>query len=137
MPDRAGVVGPVRIAVARDAAFCFYYPENLELLQAAGAELVFFSPLRDRSLPAGIHGLYLGGGYPELHAEALAANSSLRNEIREAAIAGLPVYAECGGLVYLGQGLLPPPGPLLNQEGENAARTAPSWSGGGADGGGG
>ncbi len=96
---------PVRIAVARDAAFCFYYPENLELLEAAGAQLVFFSPLRDARLPEGIQGLYLGGGYPELHAPALAANAPLRRQLRELATAGLPVYAECGGLMYLSEAI--------------------------------
>jgi cobyrinic acid a,c-diamide synthase len=101
-PDRGK---RIRIGIARDEAFCFYYPENLEALEAAGAELIFFSPLRDSRLPPGIAGLYLGGGYPELHAEALAANESLRCEIREAAAAGLPAYAECGGFMYLAAGV--------------------------------
>ena len=91
----------VRLGVARDQAFCFYYPENLELLAEAGAELVPFSPLNDRELPAGLHGLYLGGGYPELYAGPLAANAGLRQAIKAAAAAGLPIYAECGGLMYL------------------------------------
>ncbi|MBW6511328.1 MAG: cobyrinate a,c-diamide synthase [Desulfuromonadaceae bacterium] len=91
----------LRIGVARDAAFCFYYPENLELLAAAGAELVEFSPLSDAHLPEKLAGLYLGGGYPELYAEQLAKNTSLRNEIRRAAKTGLPIYAECGGFIYL------------------------------------
>ncbi|MBM4285717.1 MAG: cobyrinate a,c-diamide synthase [Deltaproteobacteria bacterium] len=91
----------VRLGVARDRAFCFYYWENLEYLAYYGAELVFFSPLQDRELPADLHGLYLGGGYPELSAPALADNDSLRRAIREAAAAGLPIYAECGGLMYL------------------------------------
>ena len=91
----------VRIAVARDEAFCFYYPENLELLQAAGAEIVFFSPLRDAALPPGIRGIYLGGGYPELHAGRLAANESLRRQMAAAAGEGVPIYAECGGFMYL------------------------------------
>lgn len=95
----------VRIAVARDEAFCFCYPENLELLTAAGAEIVPFSPLGDRSLPADIDGLYLPGGYPELHAERLAQNVSLLREIREAATAGLPVYAECGGFMLLAESI--------------------------------
>jgi cobyrinic acid a,c-diamide synthase len=91
----------VRLGVARDRAFCFYYPENLELLAAAGAELAFFSPLHDRELPADLHGIYLGGGYPELAAEELSANESMKDAIRKAAAGGIPLYAECGGLMYL------------------------------------
>ena len=88
----------VRIGVANDAAFCFYYADNLDHLAGAGAELVFFSPMADR-LP-GVDALYLGGGYPELHAEALSS-SRCREDVRRAVDAGMPVYAECGGLVYL------------------------------------
>lgn len=95
----------VRIAVARDEAFCFCYPENLEPQQAAGAEIVPFSPLRDPALPAGLDGLYLPGGYPELHAGRLAQNESLLREIREAATSGLPVYAECGGFMLLSESI--------------------------------
>lgn len=91
----------VRIGVARDAAFCFYYQDNLDLLQAAGAELVFFSPLNDEQLPTDLAGLYLGGGYPELHAARLSANRALRDQIRRFAEAGRPVYGECGGFMYL------------------------------------
>jgi len=91
----------VRLGVARDRAFCFYYPENLELLAESGAELVPFSPLNDRELPTGLHGIYLGGGYPELYAAQLAANSGMRQAIRACAAAGFPIYAECGGLMYL------------------------------------
>lgn len=106
MPAQGQDLTPkVRIAVARDEAFCFCYPENLELLQTAGAEIVPFSPLRDASLPAGIDGLYLPGGYPELHAGRLAQNASLLRDIRDAAEAGLPVYAECGGLMLLAESI--------------------------------
>ena len=101
---------PVRIAVALDAAFCFYYQENLELLRAFGAEPAFFSPLEDAHLPDGTHGLYLGGGYPELHADRLAANSSMRSQIRQAVESGLPTVAECGGFLYLQSRLADPNG---------------------------
>ena len=97
-------VDPVRIGVARDAAFCFCYPENLERLERAGAQLVFFSPLVD-SLPEHLAGLYLPGGYPELHAGRLAANRSMLQGVRDVAAAGMPVYAECGGLLLLAASL--------------------------------
>ena len=93
----------VRLGVARDPAFCFYYQENLELLAQSGAELVPFSPLTDRELPANLQGIYLGGGYPELYATRLAANTGMRRSIAAQAAAGLPIYAECGGLMYLSQ----------------------------------
>jgi cobyrinic acid a,c-diamide synthase len=89
-----------RIGIARDDAFHFYYDENLRLLEQAGAELIPFSPIADAHLPH-VDGLYLGGGYPEVHAQALADNESLRREIHDFCEAGKPVYAECGGLMYL------------------------------------
>jgi cobyrinic acid a,c-diamide synthase len=93
-----------RVGVARDEAFCFYYADNLELLQRAGAELVEFSPINE-PLPDDLDGLYIGGGYPELHAPELAENVVAKRAIREFAAAGGPIYAECGGLMYLGQAL--------------------------------
>jgi cobyrinic acid a,c-diamide synthase len=102
---RSVATGPgVRVGIARDEAFCFYYPDNLELLEQAGAELVEFSPIRD-PLPDDLDGLYIGGGYPELHAAKLADNEATKEAIREFAAAGGPVYAECGGLMYLAKDL--------------------------------
>jgi cobyrinic acid a,c-diamide synthase len=96
--------GLVRVGVAYDPAFCFYYPENLELLEAEGAEVARFSPLNDRSLPD-IDLLYLGGGYPELHGEGLAGNVPMRQAVRSFAEQGGVVYAECGGMMYLTQAI--------------------------------
>ena len=104
-----GSPGPkdrLRIGVARDSAFCFYYPENLEALEAAGAELVFFSPIGDRELPSGISGLYFGGGYPELFAEKLCANVKMRRAVARASQGGMPIYGECGGFMYLGSAIV-------------------------------
>ncbi len=92
----------VRIGVARDNAFCFYYQDNLDLLVAAGAQLVFFSPMKDSDLPPGLDGLYLGGGYPELFARQLAQNQSIRDCIKRFSATGMPIYGECGGMMYLG-----------------------------------
>lgn len=89
------------IAVARDEAFCFYYRENLRLLEQAGARIVFFSPIHDKALPKGTDGLLLGGGYPELHLKALSKNRSMLASIRGALRLGLPSIAECGGFMYL------------------------------------
>ncbi len=95
----------VRLGVIRDAAFQFYYPENLEALVQAGAELVTIDALTDHILPD-IDGLYIGGGFPETNAKKLSANDSFRQSVREAAQAGLPIYAECGGLIFLGEGIV-------------------------------
>ena len=95
----------VRIAVAQDEAFCFTYAETLEAFRDAGAEVVFFSPLRDTALPENIGGLYLPGGYPELHVRELSENTSLLREIKQKIESGLPTAAECGGFLYLGQSL--------------------------------
>lgn len=109
-PDPAAVPctlppAKVRIAVARDAAFCFTYAETLEALEENGAELCFFSPLQDAALPTDIGGLYLPGGYPELYAVQLAANTAMRAAVKTAVQSGLPTVAECGGFLYLGQTL--------------------------------
>ena len=112
--DQPPVPVRTRIGVARDEAFCFYYPENLRLLEAQGAELVFFSPLRDKRLPEDLGGLYLGGGYPELHGFELGQNSSLRKEILRFSQAGRPIYAECGGFMYLLESLKGPHGRTLS-----------------------
>ncbi len=95
----------VRIGVARDNAFCFYYPDNLDLLAAAGAQLVFFSPLKDTGMPDKLDGIYLGGGYPELYAPQLAENRSVREGIKRSCDAGMPIYGECGGMMYLGSAI--------------------------------
>jgi len=95
----------VRIAVARDKAFCFYYEDNLDLLREAGADLVFFSPLADAVLPPDIDGIYIGGGYPELHAEQLSLNKPMQEAIKGWAESNRPIYAECGGLMYLSKGI--------------------------------
>lgn len=101
--DYAGAGGTrlLRIALARDEAFCFVYEENLQLLRELGAQIVPFSPLRDSQLPSGIDGLLLFGGYPELHARALSENESMRADVKRAVSSGLPVMAECGGFMYL------------------------------------
>lgn len=99
-----GIVEPVRIGVVRDAAFQFYYQENLEALRAAGAELVAVNALADRELPP-LDALYIGGGFPENRARELAANHSFLASLRALVAAGLPVYAECGGLIYLGRSI--------------------------------
>lgn len=94
-----------RIAVAKDQAFCFYYEDNLKLLESFGAEIVDFSPIHDRQLPADIDGLLFGGGYPEFYAEKLSQNSAIMEEIRQKIAGGLPSLAECGGFMYLHKSL--------------------------------
>ncbi len=99
-----------RIGVAADNAFCFYYRDNLDLLEAAGAELVYFSPIESPDLPENLHGLYLGGGYPELFADRLAGNETLRARVKEKSDQGTPIYAECGGFMYLCREIRDPEG---------------------------
>jgi cobyrinic acid a,c-diamide synthase len=101
---------PVRLAVAQDEAFCFYYEDNLDELRRCGAQILPFSPLKDEHLPVDVSGIYLGGGYPELYAAQLSANQSLRAEILAGRARDLPVYAECGGLMYLSEGIHLPEG---------------------------
>ena len=96
-------LGNVKIAVAQDKAFCFYYQDSLDLLSMMGAEIVPFSPLQDTVLPE-CDGVFLGGGYPELYAKQLSENASLLTDLREKLAAGLPCYAECGGFMYLMEG---------------------------------
>lgn len=95
------VTSRVRIGVARDEAFCFYYQENFHLLEQMGAELVYFSPLRDKKIPNRVDGLLFGGGYPENYARELAKNTAMRESIRRSIAAGMPFLAECGGFLYL------------------------------------
>ena len=95
----------VRIALARDKAFSFYYQDSLDLLEAWGAEIVPFSPLQDSCLPTGVSGIYIGGGFPEVYAEQLGANIPMKNAVSAAVKQGMPVYAECGGLMYMGRSI--------------------------------
>lgn len=99
-------IGPqIALAVAQDRAFSFYYEDNLDLLKAWGAEIAPFSPLADSSLPQDISGIYIGGGFPEQYAGQLAENEPMKQALREAAQKGMPLYGECGGLMYLGRGI--------------------------------
>ncbi len=91
----------VRVGVAKDRAFCFYYDDSLHLLEKLGARLVPFSPLEDAALPDGLHGLYFGGGYPELYAKQLSQNAAMRESVKKALARGVPCIAECGGFMYL------------------------------------
>jgi len=95
----------IRVGIARDRAFSFYYEDNLDLLRENGAEIVEFSPIADSALPENLHALYFGGGYPELYAAELSANNSLLQDVRDFAQANKPIYAECGGLMLLGETL--------------------------------
>ncbi|MFN3568309.1 MAG: hydrogenobyrinic acid a,c-diamide synthase (glutamine-hydrolyzing), partial [Caldimicrobium sp.] len=94
---------PVKIGVFNDPAFQFYYPENLEMLTSHGAKLIFINALKENKIPNDLDGLYLGGGFPELYADILAENESLKRDLRYFVKEGMPVYAECGGLMFLGE----------------------------------
>ncbi len=96
----------IKIAIAKDAAFNFYYADNLEILQQLGAELIEWSPLKDDSLPPGIQGLYFGGGFPEVFAEQLSQNQLILKAVKNAILSGMPTYAECGGLMYLCENII-------------------------------
>ncbi len=98
--------GRVRIAIAKDEAFNFYYQDNLDILSHLGADIFTFSPLRDSALPKGINGLYIGGGFPEVFAASLSKNRRLKQAIYQKSEEGLPIYAECGGLMYLVENLI-------------------------------
>lgn len=100
-----GATDPVRVGVARDQAFSFYYEDNLDALRELGAEIVEWSPLHDKELPADIDALYIGGGYPELYAEQLSGNKALVKQVRAFSQSGRPVYGECGGMMYLAEEL--------------------------------
>ncbi|MDR3577504.1 MAG: cobyrinate a,c-diamide synthase [Anaerolineaceae bacterium] len=104
-PEPPQAAACIRLAVARDEAFCFYYEDNLDELRRCGAEIVPFSPLMDEHLPEGISGIYLGGGYPELYAERLSQNSLMCTQLLTCIQQNMPVYAECGGLMYLTEGI--------------------------------
>lgn len=118
--------GKPRIAVARDEAFCFYYEDNLRLLEKLGAELSFFSPLRDDALPPNSCALYIGGGYPELYAEALSHNTVMRSAVRSAVLGGMPTVAECGGFQYLQQRLKDTNGVSFDMVGAIASESFPT-----------
>lgn len=122
--DRGEVqVRRARLGVAFDAAFHFYYPDNLEALQNHGCEVIRFSPLTDDALPDGLDAIYIGGGYPEEYAEALSANRSMLDSVRNHAESGRPVYGECGGLMYLSQEIESTDGDRYKMAGILPART--------------
>lgn len=116
---------PVRIAVARDEAFCFYYKDNLEFLEHMGCELVEFSPLRDEKLPEKISGLILGGGYPELYGKQLSENRSMLESVRTALKQKMPCLAECGGFMYLHEEMEDAQGNVWDLVGRIKGRTSP------------
>ncbi len=103
---RIATQATIRVGVACDKAFSFYYEDNFDALRDAGAEIIEFSPLRDPCLPDGLDALYFGGGYPELFASELAANRSMLTSVARFAEKGSPIYAECGGLMFLGKEIL-------------------------------
>lgn len=117
------VSSSVNIAYAWDEAFSFYYQDTLDLLEAYGAVLMPFSPMNDFNLPPDVHGMYIGGGFPEIYAEQLSQNHSMMKSIREAAERGIPIYGECGGLMYLSEGITDFEGKRFEMAG-----LVPGWS---------
>ena len=117
---------PVRIAVARDEAFCFYYKDNLELLESLGCEVIEFSPLHDKKLPENVKGILLGGGYPELYGKELAENQSMLESIRRALDDKIPCLAECGGFMYLHEEMEDTAGNVWKLVGRIKGRTFPT-----------
>ncbi len=107
----------VKIAVAKDKAFCFYYRENLDILEQMGAKLCYFSPIKDKKLPEGISGIYFGGGYPEAYAKELSENKKMQREILRAHDAGIPIIGECGGFMYLCKELIDIKGEIFSMAG--------------------
>ena len=116
----------IRLGIARDEAFCFYYKDNLNLLEDLGCNLVPFSPLRDSALPENLNGLILGGGYPELHGKELAENKGMLNSVRSALEAGMPCLAECGGFMYLHEEMEDREGAVHSLVGRIPGRTYPT-----------
>ena len=124
--DYVPVRRKIRLGIARDEAFCFYYKDNLTLLEDLGCILVPFSPLRDSALPDALDGLILGGGYPELHGKELAENKGMLSSVREALEAGMPCLAECGGFMYLHEKLEDREGNVYSLVGRIRGRTYPT-----------
>jgi len=114
--ERKNVNKP-RIGVALDKAFSFYYKDNLDLLEQMGAEILYFSPTVDEKLHENIHGLYIGGGYPEIYANELEKNESMRNDIKSRIESGLPAYAECGGMMYMSKNITDKTGKIYKMVG--------------------
>ncbi|MCR4568074.1 MAG: cobyrinate a,c-diamide synthase [Pseudobutyrivibrio sp.] len=120
-------INPVKLAVARDRAFCFYYRENMEMLKDCGVEICEFSPLEDDKLPKGVSGIILGGGYPENYLQKLQDNTSMKAEIKRAMDRGMPILAECGGFMYLLDSVKNEKGKVFNMVG--AINGTATWMG--------
>jgi len=125
--DKSVNTNPVKLAVARDEAFCFYYRENIEMLQSYGVEIVEFSPMKDSRLPEGISGILLGGGYPENYLQQLSAATGIKADIKRAMDKGIPLLAECGGFMYLLDSITDESGKVYNMVG--AIDGSATWKG--------